>query len=233
MQTEELKELIEETLRVIPTVLKTPYTMLSDSINKGINLDMEINGTVILALSTLWLSYIFIEYTEEGLRRFGEKALFFEYLNKRRKLEKKGKIKSPETEDKPAQKLKYILDMDFIDRSGGLEFEKILGIMFSDLGFKVKFTDEKADYGVDLLLTDPETEKVVAVQAKRWKQPIHAKAVQEVYSGKDYYDADEAWVVTNSKFTYQTVKMANKLGVKLIDRKKLIEYILMWKNNSE
>ena len=40
------------------------------------------------------------------------------------------------------------------------------------------------------------------------------------------YDADEAWVVTNSYFTKQALKLAEINEVYLIDRDELIDMIL-------
>ena len=55
---------------------------------------------------------------------------------------------------------------------------------------------------------------------------VGIKAVQEVASGKSYYDCDDAIVVTNSHFSKAAKELAEKCGVGLIDReylKKLYE----------
>jgi restriction system protein len=54
------------------------------------------------------------------------------------------------------------------------------------------------------------------VQCKYYSSPVGNKAVQEVYSAKDVYDAEQAWVVTNHSYTPAAKVAAKKLGVLLI-----------------
>ena len=55
---------------------------------------------------------------------------------------------------------------------------------------------------------------------------ISTKAVQEIIGAVKMYDANEAWVVTNSYFTKQAIKLAEINEVYLIDRDELIDMIL-------
>ncbi|WP_345655988.1 restriction endonuclease, partial [Streptomyces tremellae] len=66
----------------------------------------------------------------------------------------------------------------------------------------------------------------VVIQAKRYKSKVGIKAVQEINSARDYYSAQEAWVITNNFFTLQAIKLAESTGVKLIDRNGLADLIL-------
>lgn len=111
-----------------------------------------------------------------------------------------------------------------VDKMTGEQFERFLGELFKHRGFKVSYTAASGDYGADLILKDGRD--VIAVQAKRYSSTVGVKAVQEIIGAVKMYKATEAWVVTNSTFTKQAVKLADINDVYLIDRKELIEMIL-------
>ena len=115
-------------------------------------------------------------------------------------------------------------DIGEIDKMSGEEFERFLGELFKRRGFKVSYTATSGDYGADLILKDGQD--VIAVQAKRYSSSVGVKAVQEIIGSIKMYDATEAWVVTNSHFTKQAIKLANINDVYLVDRKELIDMIL-------
>ncbi|MGM9944494.1 MAG: restriction endonuclease [Lysinibacillus sp.] len=111
-----------------------------------------------------------------------------------------------------------------VDQMTGEEFERFLGELFKRRGFKVSYTATSGDYGADLILKDGKD--IIAVQAKRYSGSVGVKAVQEIIGAVKMYNATEAWVVTNSYYTKQAVKLANINDVYLIDRKELIKMIL-------
>lgn len=110
------------------------------------------------------------------------------------------------------------INFDKIDKMTGEEFERFLMSLFKRMGYKVKGTPITNDYGADLILTK---ENKTVIQAKRYKNNVGIRAVQEVISAREFYKADEAWVVTNNYFTPQARNLAHKTGVKLVDRKDL------------
>lgn len=111
-----------------------------------------------------------------------------------------------------------------IDDMTGEEFEQFLGELFKKRGFKISYTATSGDYGADLILQDGDEK--IAVQAKRYSGNVGVKAVQEIIGAVKMYDANEAWVVTNSYFTKQAIKLAEINDVYLIDRDELIDIIL-------
>ncbi|MEC1179588.1 restriction endonuclease [Metasolibacillus meyeri] len=111
-----------------------------------------------------------------------------------------------------------------VDTMTGEEFEKFLGQLFKRRGYKVSYTATSGDYGADLILKD--RKEIIAVQAKRYSGTVGVKAVQEIIGAVKMYNATEAWVVTNSHFTKQAIKLANINDVYLIDREELIDLIL-------
>ncbi|MGE6348839.1 restriction endonuclease [Bacillus mycoides] len=111
-------------------------------------------------------------------------------------------------------------DIGFIDKMDGFQFEVYLKALFRELGCRPEVTKRSCDYGVDVVLKGRNR---IVIQAKRYgiKNRVGIRAVQEVYAGKAYYKADEAWIVTNSVFTKQAKELAKACQVKLIDRLEL------------
>ncbi|MDC2867790.1 restriction endonuclease [Bacillus sp. BP-3] len=105
----------------------------------------------------------------------------------------------------------------YIDKMDGFQFEVYLKALFRELGYRPEVTKRSCDYGVDVVLKGKNR---IVIQAKRYgiKNRVGIKAVQEVYAGKAYYKADEAWIVTNSLYTKQAEELAKACQVKLIDR---------------
>ncbi|PHE31706.1 restriction endonuclease [Bacillus pseudomycoides] len=105
----------------------------------------------------------------------------------------------------------------YIDKMDGFQFEVYLKALFRELGYRPEVTKRSCDYGVDVILKGRNR---IVIQAKRYgiKNRVGIRAVQEVYAGKAYYKADEAWIVTNSVFTKQAKELAKACQVKLIDR---------------
>ena len=68
-----------------------------------------------------------------------------------------------------------------------------------------------------------------AIQCKRSASKIGNKAIQEVYSGKDYYKKDIGVVITNNDFTAQAISTAKNLNV-LLWRGSEIEKLLQTMN---
>lgn len=122
--------------------------------------------------------------------------------------------------------------IDEIDLMDGVEFEKYLEVIFKKLGYQVKRTPASNDFGADLILDEPSGGRIV-IQAKRYQRKVGVKAVQEVNAARDYYHAQEAWVITNNLFSEQATKLAEASQIKLMDRYELAELILHTKEDSQ
>ena len=97
------------------------------------------------------------------------------------------------------------------------EYEEYVAEEMRQEGFtEVDTTPKSGDFGADVLAKDGE--RSVCVQCKRYApgHPVGVKAVQEIYSAKDYYGCDDAYIYTTSDYTKAAVKMANELGVVLV-----------------
>ncbi|SHN24254.1 restriction endonuclease [Gracilibacillus kekensis] len=113
-----------------------------------------------------------------------------------------------------------------IDEMSGNKFEEYLLVLLKGRGYKVKLTPKSGDYGADLILIT--TNKKIVVQAKRYKKNVGVRAVQEIVSAQKYYKADECWVITNSFFTNQAIKLASSNQVRLINRSELMDWMITY-----
>ena len=111
-----------------------------------------------------------------------------------------------------------------IDKMTGEEFEYYLKLRFEREGYKVEMTKASQDYGADLILKN--RNESVVVQAKRYDANVGTAAVQEVVAAKEYYQADNCMVVTNSHFTINALNLAEVNDVELRDRDDLLKRTL-------
>ncbi|MGG0662633.1 restriction endonuclease [Viridibacillus arvi] len=117
-----------------------------------------------------------------------------------------------------------------IDKMTGRQFEEYVGTIFKSQGYKVSYTSTTGDYGADLILK--KEQQVIVVQAKRYKQTVGVKAVQEIIPAIKMYNATVAWVITNSTYTKQALILAKKNHVRMIERDELIKMSLYMKNRN-
>src|SRR3990172_5344303 len=116
----------------------------------------------------------------------------------------------------------YLLEKQKLAKSGIADIDSMDG---------KRFEKYFGDYGADLV-TQKNGQKTV-IQAKRHKNNVGIKAIQEAVAAKGYYNCDKAMVVTNSYFTNQAKELAVKNGVELWDRKDLIRNLLNIKEEGE
>lgn len=110
-----------------------------------------------------------------------------------------------------------------LDSMTGVEFENILVLIYSAMGYRVETTPVTGDYGIDLILKSDS--KKIGIQAKRYAKKLDGKPIQEVVAGLSHYNLLEGWVVTNNYFTKNAITLANDNNVHLVDRDSLIQEI--------
>ncbi len=103
------------------------------------------------------------------------------------------------------------------------EFERELGRAFREHGYEATVTRASGDQGVDIILVLDRQR--IAVQVKRYKGTVGNAAVQEVFAGKHFYDAEEAWVITTSAFSESARALAARTGVRLIEGLTLVRWM--------
>jgi len=112
----------------------------------------------------------------------------------------------------------------------GHQFEDYLKELFSLLGNQVMRTKLSGDQGADLIIK--KDDKKTVVQAKKYSGSVTNKAIQEVVASKNYYDANNAMVVTTGIFTKSAIELAKSNKVELWDKNKLKEMVSIINNSS-
>lgn len=112
------------------------------------------------------------------------------------------------------------VDFDFLS---GIDFEAYVGNVLQKLGFVVNQTKGSGDQGVDLIAV--KNEKKYAIQTKRYSQTVTNTAIQEAVAGKEHYQADYAWVITNNEFTKGALELAESTKTLLWNGTKLKEMV--------
>lgn len=124
-----------------------------------------------------------------------------------------------------AHKKKRLLQSNIydIDLLSGEDFEKFLYYFYKKHGYRVRLTPITHDFGADLVIKFHG--KRIVVQAKRYKERVGIKAVQEVIGSMAYYKAKQGMVITNSYYTQSAYVLAKSNGITLIGRNALIHMI--------
>ena len=111
-----------------------------------------------------------------------------------------------------------------IDEMDGIEFENYCLDLLKNNGFiELSLTKTTGDQGVDIIGYKDDIK--YAFQCKCYSQDVGNAPIQEVVSGKVYYDCDIAVVITNRHFTPGAFELAKANRVKLWDREKLLSMI--------
>jgi HJR/Mrr/RecB family endonuclease len=99
-------------------------------------------------------------------------------------------------------------------------------ILTSNSQGRLELTPKSGDQGVDIVAEKNSIR--VALQCKRYANAVGNAAVQEIYSGKKFVNAQYGVVVSNAPFTPAAIELATSTNIKLIhhnDLSKLDEII--------
>lgn len=211
---EKFKNLIErfdDTDEILNEIVKTPYIN-----NRYENYDLLISYNFVKKgkdKKNLQINDLIKEYD-----RFIAKILEVE-----KKYEEEKKLEDYKKELLIDNDDSYYLISD-IDKMSGVDFEKFLIKLFSNMKYQCKHTKLSQDQGLDLIIEkDGET---IGIQAKRYSSNVGNKAIQEVIAGSQFYKCNRCIVVTNSYFTKQAKELAQKTKVILWDRDKLSSLLI-------
>ena len=106
-------------------------------------------------------------------------------------------------------------DITFNDKMSGYEYEEYCQNILNKNQWKTFKTKQSGDQGADIIASKDNL--TIVVQCKKYSGNIGNKAVQEVYSAKEFYDADISLVVSNhGSYTKSAKELASKLKVKLL-----------------
>lgn len=107
-----------------------------------------------------------------------------------------------------------------IENMTGAEYEVYCATLLEGAGWSVIRKGGSGDQGVDLIATIADLR--LAVQCKRYGQPVGNKAVQEVSAGRKFEQCDLAMVVSNADYTPSARRLASVLGVRLLHHSDLL-----------
>lgn len=115
-------------------------------------------------------------------------------------------------------------DLRDFDLMEGHEFEYFCAELLKKNGYQnVSVTQGSGDQGIDIIAYKDGIK--YGVQCKCYSSDIGNKAVQEAFAGKAYYECHVGVVLTNQYFTRAAIDLAQKNGIVLWDRNKLLELI--------
>ena len=179
-------------LLLIPFALEIPVRYVMNAVGAPLEYSYEIS----LALTAVVL-FLFLDRKK---------------IRARRQRRREGRrARRAERRERERLRNSYVLNLS------PYEYEEYIAEELRQEGYTdVDTTPRSGDFGADVLARDGD--RTVCVQCKRYA-PGHlvgVKAVQEIYSAKDYYGCDDAYLYTTSDFTRAAVEMANELGVLLV-----------------
>lgn len=113
-------------------------------------------------------------------------------------------------------------EIEYMDAMTGQEFELFCAELLKKCRFiNIQITPGTGDQGVDILATKESVK--YAIQCKCYATPLGNTPIQEVYAGKSFYGCHVGVVMTNTTFTTGAKELAEKTGVLLWDRHKIVQ----------
>lgn len=114
--------------------------------------------------------------------------------------------------------------MHEIDLMDGHEFEYFCAELLENSGYeKTEVTPGSGDQGIDVIAYKDGIK--FGIQCKCYASDIGNKAVQEAYSGKEFYNCHIGAVLSNRYFTSSAIELASKNRILLWDREYLINLL--------
>ena len=117
----------------------------------------------------------------------------------------------------------------FRENMSGDEYENYCKYILKLRGWIVELTPKSGDQGVDLIATKEYLK--VCIQCKRYSKPVGNKAVQEIFTGKQFYSGSHGVLVSNAGFTKSAKSLASKTGIILLSDENLMNLESFLKKN--
>jgi HJR/Mrr/RecB family endonuclease len=103
----------------------------------------------------------------------------------------------------------------------GVEFERELSRLYTDMGYSVRLTKGSGDEGIDLILR--KDNKEIIVQCKGHEKPIGVQAIRDLYGVMMHKGAECAVLACPVGFTDGVKTFAYGKPIKLLTAKELVE----------
>lgn len=97
----------------------------------------------------------------------------------------------------------------------GIDFEYWCAARIEEQGWHVRVSKASGDQGIDIEAMKDGMH--VAIQCKRYTNPIGNKSVQEAFTGATHYRANKAVVIGTGGYTKAAIELATNTGVLLLD----------------
>ncbi|HTJ68651.1 MAG TPA: restriction endonuclease [Actinospica sp.] len=117
-------------------------------------------------------------------------------------------------------------DIDLLEMDP-LAFEQLVAELFKCRGFDVMTTSRSGDGGVDVYAVDPDplTGGKIVIQVKRYRKTVSPAVVRELYGTVIAQGAAMGILVTTSGFGPDSHRFAEKLPLKLVDGRELVQLL--------
>jgi Holliday junction DNA helicase RuvB len=102
-----------------------------------------------------------------------------------------------------------------------IAFKEFTVSLFREMGYAVEITSGMSDNGIDLLLR--KNNQMIAVQCKRWSDPVGEAVVRDFHSALMSSGAQSGYVVTTSTFTSHAYSFARGKPIQLVDLEGLVD----------
>lgn len=110
----------------------------------------------------------------------------------------------------------FCVNVDALDPT---QFEHYCADILRNCGWNARVTQASGDQGIDVIATFGNVKAVL--QCKKYSRPVGNAAVQEIFAGKAFEQAQVAAVVSNADFTPSAKRLAAIAGVFLMHHSQL------------
>lgn len=121
-----------------------------------------------------------------------------------------------------SRKLTPILEVSDLQAMHPSDFEKYVGQLFRQKGYRVRLRGSRGDLGVDLELTQPGGKRAI-VQCKRYHNTVGPKIVRELYGTLVHEQVAHAFLVTTADISDAAREWAQFKPITLIDGETLVK----------
>ena len=97
------------------------------------------------------------------------------------------------------------------------EFESFIAYLFKVDGYEVEQISKKSDSTANLLATKEGQVLVIRVFRYKPEQIIKEQEIQQADAARDFYEADQSWIITTSGFTKHAKDLAESIDIELWD----------------
>ena len=119
-----------------------------------------------------------------------------------------------------AKYINIIPERDQILNLNPLDFEMLVGQLYTMIGFSTKLTKRSHDGGIDIFASrnEPTQKETLIIQCKRYNKKIGVKDIRDLLGVVSDKKANKGTLITTSFFTKESIKFAkNNPRIELID----------------